>query len=1012
MTKKITISIVMAVLCLNFGAIAQTLTKITGRVANLEGKPLPGATLKIKQSGAITTTNNNGEFVLNVTEPAGTLLISFTGYKNKSLNYQVTNQSQLQIILDENTNSLDEVQIMGYGQTTRRTNTGNISTVKAADLERQPVTNPLAALQGRVPGLSITQTSGVAGSAFKVLIRGQSALDAGLSQNDPLFIIDGIPFEPGNTISGRLNSAANNSADEGGLSPLNTINPQDIESIDVLKDADATAIYGSRGANGVILITTKQGKNGKTSFNVNTYTGFSQVGRTMSMLNTSQYLTLRKEAFKNDGIIPTAVNAPDILLWDTTRYTDFKKLLIGNTAHDYQLQLSVNGGNEHTNFRLGGNYHKQTTVFAKNFADEVSAVSLSINHRTPDNRFSIQLSTQYARDHNKLPGKDFSRYLNLPPNLRLYDDQGNLSWEESGVVYNTLGNGDIINPLALLEEKFNSNNSNLVTNLVLNYKILEGLSFKTNLGYNQFNTKETLIKPTKAIDPNLITNYGVMPAASFSSSLLQNWIIEPQADYKRAGRFGTLNLMAGLTFQSKNSQSDYQYGNNYSSDLLLNNIAAAGLLTVGNDEATYRYNAVFGRINYNYDEKYIVNITGRRDGSSRFGPGKQMATFGAVGIAWLFTNEKPIKAQLPFLSSGKLRASYGTTGNDQIGEYKFLNLWANTTATYNGAAGLYPRSLYNPNYNWEMIKKAEAALELGLFKDRILFSAAYYNNRCSNQLINYTLPSQTGFFQVVKNFPGLVQNAGLEFTLNTINIDRNGFRWTTAFNLSANRNKLISFPGLSASSYKSRYIEGEPLSLIQALRYLGVNPQTGVYTFEDFNNDGRLTSADYQLFGSRDPKFNGGFQNNFSIAGLELTFFVQFTRQLGLNYVNQLSSSTPGKIYNQPVVVLNRWQNEGDVTDIQKLTSATNSTAGALSNLRQSNGLYTDASFIKLRNVSLSYQFPQQWLSRYPISGCKIYAQAQNVLTLTHYKGADPETQNFYTLPPLKTFVFGLQLNL
>lgn len=1001
---------VLVLLCLNFSVNGQGIISIKGRVLNHIGKPLARASIKTKSAAAIST-NDAGEFKMQVTESIGTLSVSYTGYKTIIINYSAANRNNLEIILDEETGNLDEVQVMGYGQTTRRLNTGNITTIKAADIEQQPVTNPLAALQGRVPGLTITQTSGVAGSSFKVLIRGQSALDLSKSQNDPLFIIDGVPFEQGNTAISRLNSAAMNSAGEGGLSPLNTINPQDIESIDVLKDADATAIYGSRGANGVILITTKKAKYGKTNFAVNSYAGFSRVGRTMNMLNTSQYVAMRKEAFKNDGITPAAANAPDIMLWDTTRYTDFRKLLIGNTAHDAQMQLTITGGNEQTNFRLGGNYHRQTTVFSKDFADQVASVSLNVNHHSINNRFAVQFSAQFANDENRLPGKDFSRYLNLPPNLRLYDEAGNLSWAEGGVVYNTLGNGDIVNPLALLNETFNGNNSNLTGNLILNYKIVEGLTFKTNLGYNAFFTKGSSLKPSTSIDPYLISDYGVRASSGFSSSQLQNWIIEPQADYKVSGKWGKLSAMIGLTLQSKSSVSDYQTGNNYSSDLLLNSIAAAGTITASNDESLYRYSALFGRVNYNYMDRYILNISGRRDGSSRFGPDKQMANFGAVGLAWLFSNENLIRNNLSFLSSGKLRASYGVTGNDQIGDYKYLNLWSNTTSTYNGLAGLRPNTLFNPDYNWERIRKAEIGLELGFLNDRILLSAAYYRNRCSNQLINYTLPNQTGFGQVVKNFPGLVQNAGLEISLNTTNIQSSSFRWTTAFNVSGNRNKLVSFPNLASSSYNGSYIEGQSLNVIRALKYLGINPQTGVYMFEDLNGDGSLTSADYQIFGNTDSKFNGGMQNNFSIGNVEFSFFFQFTKQRGLNYLSQLSSNSPGKMYNQPDLVLNRWQNPGDEAELQRFTTITSSISGLLSYLRQSNGLYTDASFIKLRNINCSWSLPQRSLKHSPLQSCRVYAQAQNVLTITAYKGSDPETQNFYVLPPLKTFVFGLQLN-
>ncbi|WP_131539772.1 SusC/RagA family TonB-linked outer membrane protein [Pedobacter nototheniae] len=1011
--KKITITIVLALLCLNFKANAQTIPiQITGTVSNGTGKYLPGATIKIKSSKKTALTDKAGNFTLQSEHKDGTLVISFLGYKTREINFDI-NHSFLNIILNEESGNLDEIQIIGYGQTTKRLNTGSISSVKAQDLERQPVSNPLAALQGRVPGMVINQSSGVAGSSFSAQIRGQSALDMSLSKNDPLFIIDGVPFEAGNTSTNQINSAANNpnSISSGGLSPLNNINPQDIESIDVLKDADATAIYGSRAANGVILITTKKGASGSTRFNLNLYSGFSEVGKTMNMLNTQEYIQMRKEAFSNNGYVlstsPSSKGyAPDIMLWDTTRYTDFKKLLIGNTAHSNNIQATLTGGGDLTHFLISGTYHKETTVYGGNFSDQIGSLRFNINHSSTDKRFNINFSGNYSSDKNKLPRTDLTRYINIIPNLRLYNAEGKLSWAESGVAYNTIN--DLINPLSLLEEKYTSVNENLAGSLHLSYKLWKGLVIKSTFGYTTYRSQEVSTRPQAAIDPNR----GELSSSAFANAVNKNWIIEPQLDYQQVNRFGKFSLLIGSTFQSKSGNSNSMYGTNYNSDLLLKSIAAAGNITASNEQVQYRYAAIFGRLNYTFEDKYILNLSVRRDGSSRFGPDRQWADFWAIGTAWLFANENFVKNNLSFLSYGKLRSSYGTTGNDQIGDYKFLNLWSSTVNTYNGVPGLYPSSLFNSDYNWEINKKFEVAIELGFWKDAVLVNAAYYNNRSGNQLINYSLASQTGFFNVVKNFPGLVENSGLELVATTRNMRTDKFNWSTSFNITFPKNRLLAFPGLSNSSYASQYKIGESLNLINVYKYLGVNPQTGIYAVEDVNNDGQFNSNDYQLFGNRDPKYYGGVQNNISFKNFDLSFFFQFTKQTGLSYVNQLSTKAPGRIYNQPDVVLNRWQKPGDETDIQKFTSTSGAIAGGLVYLRQSNGIYTDASFIKLKNISLSYKLPSIWLKRIHINNCRFYAEAQNVLTITNYVGADPENQNFYMLPPLKTIVLGIQLTL
>ncbi len=945
--KKTTIFIVLALLCLNFGAFAQ----------------------KNKTQAADTIKKN--------TKPK----------------------------LQDTTFHLQEVEVnAGYYTVKEKLLTGNIATVKANDIERQPVTNPLAALQGRVAGMVIAQTSGVAGSQFKVQLRGQSALDLSLSQNDPLFVIDGVPFEAGLAATNQHSSAANNptSISSGGLSPLNTINPADIEQISILKDADATAIYGSRGANGVVLITTKRGRQGELVVNLDATTGWSRVGRTMPMLNTQQYVAMRKEAFKNDKLSMTTLNAPDILLWDTTRYTDFKKLLIGNTAQQQRVQLSLSGGNEQTRFLVSGNYNRTTSVYSSNFANQVNGFRMSLNHNTKDQGLQLQLVMGIGQDHNSLPRFDLTRYINTIPNLNLYTDDGKLRWEDQQVQYRTIS--DLINPLSLLQESHQSENTNLNASFNLGYQLLEGLKLTLSSGYNQFSTAERFKKPSGSID----TYSTVLPSAGLANSKSGSWLVEPQLSFEKTLQKHRFSAMLGSTLQHRQKLSNRTTGTNYGSDLLLDAMAAAGTITAANDELRYRYGALFGRVNYVYDQKYVFNFSGRRDGSSRFGPAKRWANFGAVGAAWIMSEMVWLKEQIPLLSFAKLRASYGTTGNDQIGDYMYLNLWGNS-AVYNGLASLYPTSLYNSDYSWEINKKAELGLDLGFFKDRLQVSMAYYNNRSNNQLINYVLPSQTGFFQVIKNFPGLVENKGLELLLSG-NVSANAFKWSGSFNVSFPKNKLLAFPELENSSYRTTYSIGQPLSMVRGLSYQGVDSNTGLYTFLDTNGDGVLSTADYQILGHTNPQYFGGFQQQVSYKGFSLTVFFHFVKQRGLNYFNDLSNKAPGLPFNQPTLVLGRWQQAGDVSQIQRFTATTGATSGLVGRMNQSDGKYTDASFIRLKNLGLGYELPQRFLKKLRLKSIRIYSEGQNLLTFTNYIGADPETQSMYVLPPLRTWVLGTQI--
>jgi TonB-linked SusC/RagA family outer membrane protein len=985
---------------------------VNGTIVSETGMPVAGATIAVQSGKQITTSGLDGKFNLKNIRPDARLVITCIGYTRQEINLQ--NRTELTITLIQKNSQLDEVVIQAYGTTTQRRNTGNITTVSAKEIAGQPVSNPLAALEGRVPGVIISQTSGVPGSAFNVEIRGRSSLDQSLSQNNPLIVIDGVFFEPGNLPSNQLKSAANNQFGQGGLSPLNSINPGDIESMEVLKDADATAIYGSRGANGVILITTKKGKAGKTGFNASVYSGWSNVTRTMDMLNTQQYVQMRKEAFKNDGITPSANPsdpgfAPDIMLWDTTRYTNFKKLFLGNTAHTTDVQTSLTGGNTMTQFQIGGGFHRETNVFSNDLADARATLHFSLNHTSENKKFTAVFSGGYSNDKNRLISTDLTQYINLPPNLLLYGPNGNLNWQESGVSYATVNN--IINPLAIFQQKNSSVTENLYSNLQLNYKLWEQLVFKVSLSYNNFKTDEVALYPQSSIDP-YVASY-TLASSAFANTSTDSWIAEPQLTYSHNISKGVLSILLGGTWQEKKYKSNVIQATNFTNDLLLNNPAAAGTVSADIEQSLYHYTAVFGRINYNWQDKYIVNATFRRDGSSRFGPNNQFANFGAVGAGWIFSDEPFIANAFPFLSFGKLRSSYGITGNDQIGDYNYLKLWQNNSTLYQGLPTLSPTKLYNPDFGWETNKKLEAAIELGFLRDRIFISASAYRQRSSNQLINFSLPRQTGFSNVVMNLPALVQNSGLELVIATKNFTGNKFKWTSSLNATLPRNKLISFPNLALTSYKNTFVEGQPLSVIKGYKYTGVDPQTGLYTFQDVNKDGNLNSADYQVLGNLNPTFYGGLLNTITLHQFQLDFLFEFKKQKGRNYLAQLYNSLPGTVANQPVIVLDRWQHPGDVAGIQQFTAGNNQAAiiAANTQLNNSDGIYGDASYIRLKNVSFSYNLPLSLTRKLKLSASKIYISAQNLLTITKYKGLDPETQNFYVLPPLRTIAMGIQLS-
>lgn len=962
---------------------------ITGKVLNENGLPLSGASVRVKGSSLATSTDQNGAFTLANVRENGIIVISYVGYLTKEV---VVSRDLTNIIvtLALASSRLDEVVIIPYGTTTERLNTGSVAKVSTKEIDEEPVSNPLAALQGRVAGLVVTQGSGLPGSSYSVQVRGQNSI---LSGTDPLYIVDGVPFN-------------GTSLDEVSLgypskqSPFNSISPNDIESIEVLKDADATAIYGSRGANGVILITTKKGKSGKTRIDADVNSGFGKVTRTMQFMNTAQYLSMREEAFRNDNRAITPSIAYDLVSWDTTRDVNWQQMLIGGTAHQTNAQASISGGNDQTQFLVGTNYHRETTVFPGDFNEQRADVHFNINHQSVDNRFSMIVTGSYSNDVNHMIQGDLFANINLPPDApNPYDANGNLVWQENGYYY--------LNPLAPLYQPYTATTDNLLGNINLSYKILPGLIAKVDAGYTYMQLDQVAITPADSQYPP----FSPESYSTFGSNNVKGWIIEPQLNYTRTIGKGTLEALLGGSEQQQIINGDNIFATGYSSDALLASTSGASSVSSSSNYSEYRYQAIFGRLHYMWDNKYILNVTGRRDGSSRFGPGKQYANFGAIGAAWIFSEESLIKNKIPFLSYGKLRGSYGITGNDQIGDYRYLDTWRPTVYPYQGITGLQSFTLFNPNYAWEMNRKLEAAVDLGFLKDRILFSASYFRNRSSDQLINYTLPGQTGFSGVLENLPALVQNSGWEFTLNTVNIQSKAFRWSTSINLTTDQNKLLSFPGLSTSSYAHTYVIGQPLNIKLAYHYLGVDPATGIYQFA-----GTINPTDKTAIINLNPQYYGGISNSFSYKRFQLDFLFQFVKQRGANYYatfNGFGQAYPGSMFNLPVQVLDHWQHPGDMAPIGVYTSGTNATQrnAVETYYPQSDAVYTDASFVRLKNLSLTYNLPNNISNKLGVQHIAVYLRGQDLLTFTDYFGFDPENQSS-ALPPLKYIIAGIRFTL
>jgi TonB-linked SusC/RagA family outer membrane protein len=662
---------------------------------------------------------------------------------------------------------------------------------------------------------------------------------------------------------------------------------------------------------------------------------------------------------------------------------------------------------------VGTGYHRETTVFPTDLADKKVNVHFNLNASSNDRRFSASFSGSYINDDNRLPNVDLTSYaMELSPNAPdLRNPDGSLNGGKNSQGLSTLGNN---HPLAKITALYKSKTDNLLANATLGYNILRTLTFKTSIGYNSLSTDELTTNPASIWAPEYASF--VTRTARYGDNQIKTWLVEPQLNFNHQLGSAKLEVLLGATVQQTNSSRKQINGSGYTSDHVLENIGSATSVSIipgTTIQSKYKYNAGFFRINYNLNDKYIVNLSGRRDGSSRYGDKNRFHNFGAVGAAWLFSSEKFFNSLTKVVDFGKLRVSYGITGNDQIGDYVYLSLYNYNTppVAYQGGASLIQNKLTNPYIQWEETKKLSFGMDLGFFSDRILVNCNYFINRSSN-LINFAeLPSTAGPRYLDINLPAVVRNSGLEAMVSTVNITKNDFKWSSSFNFTVSRNTLRKFDNLSTSLYANDFIIGRSINIIKAYPFKGVDSKEGRYLFAD--KDGNLTDnpnsdpANRTVVINKDPKFFGGLGNTVSFKGLQLDFLLQVVKQLAPKYW----PAPPGfNKTNQPEWVLDRWQKTGDNKSVQKFATTDFKSIIAYYNLPFSDAFYVDASYIRLKNASLSYLLPTVVRKRFSLESGRVFINCQNLFTITSFKGLDPETQSSISLPPLRVFTAGFQL--
>lgn len=1017
---------------------------VMGKVVDEKGATIPGVNIVIKGTQSGTVTDVNGEFSIEVPDSKAVLVFSFIGYESQE--FVVGTQRYLKVVLKAKVSEIDEVQVIAYGTTTKRMSTGTVATIKGDKLQTRPANNIMQAIQGQLPGVSVTTMSPGIGSPLMTLIRGVNSISSGI---DPLIIVDGVII---NQSRGGLGH--NEWGEEGGgsntyqqgVSPLNFINPNDIESIDILKDADATAIYGSRGTNGVILITTKKASLGVTKYSINVSTGWKSPTGLTERMNTQEYLKMRKDAFavgniKGTGAIgadgnpdpagytsvinpitPTAFDAPDLLVWNQDAYTDWTKFELGQPAPSYNIDGTMSGGTNVMNYLAGISYLKNYDTYFYNPYQERINGRMQLNSTSANKKFKLSMGAIFGIENQKFSQTNMFNVnaqacVNVPNYQPYVTPDGKYSSNQSDngvenalyVPYGQYRSGMYYNPLLMKNVDVFSKTSNVLLNSDISYLVFKGLTAKVQFSYNNQTNKFHRIFPSTAMSAQ--TNWFFpYPSGVHNTTTYTSLNIEPQLIY--TADFSKLNVSAlvGSTFLDRKTDYSGITINNPGSDDLLYNWGSANPPSVASAKTYNRFNSVFARGTFSWDQKYLANLTWRRDGSSRFGPENRFANFYSAGFGWIFTQENFVKNSVSFLSYGKIRGSYGTTGNDNIADYQYLSLLQAGAGDIGYPNALDPATFPNRYIEWEQTTKRDFGLELGFFDNRVLLNTTVYRTIATNLLTELPLPGQTGYGTYTGNFQGLVQNTGIELDLTTHNLSpKSALGWTTKFNFTNNKNILKSFPDLESSSYATTLQVGRALVnsdyLLSILEmpglFKGIDPASGLPLFEDTNKDGILSYEDFgnndSWIGSATPSFWGGMTNSFTYKGFALDIFAQFSNGIFTNSMFYMGAN--GVMSNPPKELAgNYWMQPGDDAKYPRLYSGVSSgaTMAYLSQLRSyyqySTATIFKSYYIRLKNVQLSYTLPQTVLSKLKVDNLMIYVNGENLAVYCPVKlGKDPE---------------------
>lgn len=996
--------LIFCTLVLTGSAWAQAVV-VSGRVTSAaDGNPIPGVTVLEKGTTNGITTDNSGNYRISVPSDA-VLQFRFVGMVTQEVPVNGRSTVNVQLRLDEQ--QLQEVVVVGYGTQERRNVTGSISSVSGEELENIPTPSLESALQGRAAGVQIESGSGKVGQGIKVRIRGSASVTA---NNQPLYVVDGIPITSDN--QGIDNNEPTN--------PLADLDPNDIESIDILKDASSASIYGSRASNGVVIITTKRGKQGRTNFNIGYSRGASEATNQVDFLNGPQYLELLRESFERSETIDFYINtlgffadvddAMDYFIsdWRNPVNTNWQEQVF-RTGTFQEANVSASGGNEKTTFYVGGSFSDQEGILINNAFQRISG-RINLDHKASD-RITVGANFSLARSENNRVSNDnaFSTPLQI---VALAPIQPVIDPETGELNTNTIYYNGLIEARDAFNDLIVYRN---ISKIYGDLNIIPGLNFRSEFGLDLLNQDEESYQGRETQD-GAPTGSGEKRSVTVTNYTTNNFFT-----YDRdLSESNTLNLVLGMSYQRSNTQTTYVAGEGFPNDNF-KKLASASDITFGSSTGTANsLLSYFARANFSLLDRYLFSLSARVDGSSRFGTDNKYGLFPAIGVGWILTDEDFLSG-LDFLSFLKLKASYGITGNQEIGNFDSRGLYSGVS--YAGVSGIIPVSIANPDLKWETTRQFDIGLSFGFLNDRITGTVDYYTKNTEDLLLNVQVPATTGFTSIVRNV-GKLENKGWEVSLTSQNLVGD-FTWSTSLNYARNRNEITDLQGqVIRAGAINRAVEGEPIGVFFAKKYAGVDPQTGdaLYYLRAGSDE---TTTDYgaaeeQVVGDPNPDFQGGFSNTFSYKGFDLSILLQFVYGNEIyNNAGRFQSANMDYLDNQTADQLDRWQQPGDITDVPEARFLDGNGTGT-----SSRWIY-DGSYLRGKNLTLGYTLPKDLISKAYLNSLRVYVTAQNFFTITDYPGWDPEVNtqgvgpsatranvgagtDFYTAPQAKTIAVGV----